>query len=437
MFLHKAKMIGANIGWLVGDRLFRMMIGVVVLGLVARYLGEDQFGLLNYAISLTAIFASVASLGMDGIVIREMVKSPEKVPLILGTAWCMRFLGGMVALALVVVLGWFSPNGSQITPLVFLIGLAFLPQAFEVIDLFFQKNIQSKYTVLAKTMALTLGSLVKILLVFYRAPTTLFALALCADAAFGAAALIWVYQRRQGQLRQWRPALAMARGLLRDCWPLILSGLLVALYVRVEQILVMNRLGSRSMGIYAASTKIADMWGYVPPLILSSLYPLLVAARQQGLGQYRKQMQLVFDLLTSLGLLVAVVASVSAAWLIPLIFGQAYADAAPILIVQAWTAPIVFSGSVRAQYLLLENLTVYHVWSAMVGIATNVSLALWLMPYYGARGAALAALGGYWISAWATSFIFPPLRDCGRMQTTALAAPLRWRKVFRSLRTQP
>jgi O-antigen/teichoic acid export membrane protein len=437
MFLHKARAIGANIGWLVGDRLFRMMIGVVVLGLVARHLGEEQFGLLNYAISLTAIFVSVANLGMDGIVIRELVKTPDKVTLIMGTAWCLRFVGGTVALALVAVLGWCSPNGNQLAPLVILIGLAFLPQAFDVIDLFFQKDIQSKYTVMAKMAAMTLGSTVKIGLVWYRAPTPLFALALLADAVFGAAALIWVYQRREGKLMRWRPAVDMARGLLRDSWPLILSGLLVALYVRVEQILVMNRLGSRSMGIYAASTKIADMWGFVPPLILSSLYPLLVAARQKGIGQYRKQMQLVFDVLTSLGFLVAVVVSVSATWLIPMIFGRAYAEAAPILIVQAWTAPIVFSGSVRAQYLLLENLTVYHVWSAILGIAANVSLALWLMPQYGARGAALGALGGYWISAWVTSFIFAPLRDCGHMQSTAFAAPLRWRKVFRSLRTQP
>src|SRR5436190_20843729 len=101
MALFRLNRVGQNIVWLVSDRVLRMALGVVVLGVVARYLGPAQFGVLNYAISLTAIFAAVASLGIDGIVIRELVKTPERTREIMGTAFALRMIGGVVAVGIV------------------------------------------------------------------------------------------------------------------------------------------------------------------------------------------------------------------------------------------------------------------------------------------------------------------------------------------------
>jgi O-antigen/teichoic acid export membrane protein len=202
---------------------------------------------------------------------------------------------------------------------------------------------------------------------------------------------------------------------------LILSGLLVAAYVRCERILVMNVLGRHESGIYYAAARFADVWVSVPGLILSSLYPLMVEWRRLSADRYAEAMQRTFDLLTGLGLAVAVGATVFGPWALALLFGSEYRAAGVILAIQAWSAPVVFSGAVRAQYFLLEQLTVYHIVSALLGIAMNVVLALSLMPRWGAVGAAVGAVAGYWTAGYATSWCFPRLRACGRMQTRGLS----------------
>jgi PST family polysaccharide transporter len=419
--------IGPNICWLVGDRLFRMAVGVFVLGFVARYLGTAQFGILNYAISLTAIFASVASLGIEGIVIREMVKNPKQTDLILGTALILRLLGGSLAALTVSLAAWITRKESadSIVPLIVVVSIAFLPQSFEVIDLWFQKHILSKFTVLAKAGAVLLGGGVKIFLVKVQAPLVWFCGAVLLDSILSAVALVCVFQGRGESVRRWAVSAALGRSILRDSWPLILSGLLVAIYMRVEQLLVMNMLGSASMGIYYASVRINEMWLFIPTYILSTIYPLMVDKRQTDLIGYHQRLQHAFDLLTGLGYLIALAVSWLAPAIIPWIYGVNFQTAVPILLIQAWTAPIIFSGTVRAQYLLLENRTIYHTWSALIGIGLNVTLALWWIPRLQARGAALAALVGYFVSAYLTSVLFGELRECAAIQTRAFLLPFR------------
>lgn len=426
--------IGSNLFWLVGNRLFRMLAGVIVLGYVGRYLGRAQFGELNYAINFAVIFAAIASLGAEGIVIRELVRFPEKTPIILGTAFVLRLVGGTIAFGAVYLAGLAGRAKDSLFPLMIVVGLAFWPQAFEVIDLWFQKNIQAKFTVVARGLAVLLGSGVKIGLVLAKAPLLWFAWSMVLDATLNASALIWVFNLRQQSLRDWRFDFSVARLIVRDSWPLILSGLLVSVYMRVEQFLVMNFLGSQSMGIYYSAVRINEMWAFIPVIILSTLYPILVEKRHQDAAGYKRQLQKVFDGLTGLGYLVAVGITLMAGHLIPWIYGAEFKDGVTVLMIQAWTAPLTFNSSVRAQYFLIENITIYHTWSALLGIVSNVTLAVLLMPRLGVAGAAIAALAGYWFSGYLTSFLFRQLRECGQMQTKALLLMFRLPTLIRNLR---
>lgn len=431
---HTQKRVTGNIAWLVGGHVFRMVVGLVVLGTVARYLGPDEFGILNYAIGLAVIFTSIATLGMEGIVIREMVKMPESVNTILGTSFVMRVVGSVLAVGTVFMTALLTRANPVTHPYIFLVSLAFLPQSFEVIDLWFQKNIQSKYTILARSAAVFVGAGVKICLVIWKASLTWFCIAYVLDFALIAVALGWIYLARGGNMEKWNFSAHVARHILRDSWPLIVSGCLIVAYMRVEQILVMNVLGSRSAGIYYASAKIMEIWALVPSFILTSIYPILVEKRKHAHAVYEKKLQVVFDVMSGMGYALALGVCLLAPVVIWLIYGPEYKAAVPVLMIQAWSAVIIFSGSVRGQYFLLENINIYHTWSALIGIVLNIALGLLLMRWIGTRGAALAALISYWISAYGTSYMFPRLRECASLQTRAFLLPFRVPEFLKSLR---
>lgn len=426
--------VGANVSWLVGIRIFRLVIGVVVLGAVGRYLGPEQFGVLNYAIALAAIFSVFATLGMDGIIIRELVARPTQTAQVMGTAFVLRLGGAMVAMLLVFVASIATRDSGQTTYLALLVSLCFLPGSLEVIELWFQKNIMARHTAMARIVATLLVSAGRLALVYYQAPLKYFALMQAVDALLGGLALVVAFKSRGQPITAWRFDRPVATTLLRDSWPLIASGFLVAIYTRVEQVLVKNVLGDYAVGIYYSAVRITEVWGFVPSAVLTTIYPMLVAKRRDAPETYHLRLQTVFDLLTGLGYAIAIGMTLLGPIAIPLIFGEKYREAIPILIIQAWVAPITCSALSRAQVMLLENKTIYHTPTALIGIAINIPLAIWLMSLTGSKGAAYAVLIASIFSGYLTSFLFPALRAYGAIQTKAFLLPFRLRKFVQTIK---
>src|SRR4051812_29342678 len=87
-----------NMGWLFFDKFIRLGSGLFVGAWVARYLGPEQFGLLNFSISFAALFGVAATLGLDGIVVRELVRTPSRRDDVLGSAFALKLAGGAVTL---------------------------------------------------------------------------------------------------------------------------------------------------------------------------------------------------------------------------------------------------------------------------------------------------------------------------------------------------
>ena len=430
MFSDKLKRLSANVFWLAFNRVFRMAVGVVVLGAVGRHLGPASFGVFNYAVNLATLFVSVATLGFEGIVIRELVRTPDRTNEILGTAFWLRLCGGLVGLVLVLLTGLVVQDSKVTLILALIVSMGFFPQSFEVIDLWFQKNIEAKFGVFARLFSVLLGAGIKLWFVAIRAPLSAFAVAVVLDAGIAAFALIAIYRWRGKSVMDWKYSSTLAMRILKDSWPLVLSGVLVGVYVRVEQFLVMSFLGERSMGIYFAALRVSETWAMIPMMLLSTVYPMLAAQRERNSENYRVAFQTIFDGLTILGFAIALVMSAISPWVVKALYGAQYSDAAAVLIVQAWCAPIVFSGSVRGQYFLLENLTIYHTFAALIGIAVNLAAGIILMARFGTVGAALGALIGYLVAGYVSSFLFASLRSCGAMQTKSFLWPFRFRSFL-------
>ena len=87
-----------NISWLFFDKIIRIFGGLVVGIWVARYLGPNDFGVLNYALAYITFFMLFVKLGLDQIVIREIVKRPKLTNYLLGTAFGLKLIGSIVAI---------------------------------------------------------------------------------------------------------------------------------------------------------------------------------------------------------------------------------------------------------------------------------------------------------------------------------------------------
>ena len=68
--------------------------------------------------------------------------------------------------------------------------------------------------------------------------------------------------------------------LLKESWPLILSGLVISVYMKIDQVMIKHLIDDNAVGIYAAAVKVSEIWYFIPVVIASSLFPAIINSRK-------------------------------------------------------------------------------------------------------------------------------------------------------------
>lgn len=417
----------SNTLWLFSDRLIRMGLGLVVGVWIARYLGPSGYGLLSFVGSLAMLFSAVALFGLESIVVKELVLAPEQRGQLLGSSFFIRLLSGLASYLMAVAAILVMRPGDQLALLMLLVlGSSLLFQAAEVIDLWFQSRVESRYSVLVRIGAFLASSLVKVICVLMDGGLLALAVATAIEAAIVPLGLLVAYRIKGGGLSTWSVDRGTVRRLLGSAAPMVLAGIVLMVYLRIDQVMLGWLSTQDQVGQYAAAVRISEVWFFVPAAIVSSLFPRIVQLRSSDEMQFRRKLQQLYGLLAFLGYAVALPTMLLAPWLIRLLFGNAYAPAGTLLAILIWAGLFANLSVARNAHLIALEQGQALLWCTMAGAVANVLLNLLLIPSCGATGAATATVVSYWIAAHGACYLVPGLRGIAAMVTRAMVVPKWW-----------
>ncbi|MEO7336462.1 MAG: flippase [Caldimonas sp.] len=432
-----ARAVLTNSAWLIADRIVRMGLGLLVTVWLARQFGPELFGVWNYAMAIALLFGVVATLGLDGVVVRELLRDKANAGAIMGTALALRAGAAVLALGgAVLVMLWTRPSQPLVVLLVALNAAVLVFQSAQVIEYHFQARMKSKPAVVAANAAFLVSTVCRVILLFLGASIEWFGAFLVFEAALGAALLYVVYRADVEDRQVWRVDLRMARRLLAESWPLILSGLAVIVYMRMDQVMLSSMVGDAAVGQFSAALRIAEVWYFIPMAIMTAAFPAMIQKRADGPQAFEAYVQRLYDMMAWLGLLVAASVTALAPSVVPLIYGPAYVEAATVLSIQIWAGVAVSMSFVHSKWLLSEGLQKYGLVYTLVGACVNISLNLVLIPRHGAVGAAWATL----ITQFAPLLIqlfFPKARRNFMLMLLTVGAPWRLLLSMRIRKEQP
>ena len=424
---HKLQNIIVNIGWLFGDKILRMGVGLLVGVWLARYLGPAQFGQLNYALAFVALFGAVANLGQNGILVRDLVKEPETASVTLGTAFLMQIIGGLLAYSLAVMaISFAQPDGGLSRMMVSVLGMAMVFKAAEVVKTWFEAQVQSKYAVWVENCIFLILSIVKVCLILAHAPIMAFVWVILAEGILVAVGLLGVYTLSGGVLRAWRVRLDRGIILLKEGWPLILSGLTVMVYMRIDQIMLGQMLDDDAVGIYTAAVRISEVWYFIPIAVVASVFPAILEAKKLDESLYYQRLQKLYDLMVLLALAVAIPMTFLSDWLVSLLFGPSFAQAGTALAIHIWGGLFVFLGVASGNWLLAENLQRFSFYRTFWGCIVNIGANCVLIPHYGIAGAATGTILSQGVAAYLFDITNSKTRNMFWMKTKSFAPFLKY-----------
>lgn len=382
-----------------GEKVLRMFVGLFVGVWVARYLGPERYGLFSYVQSFVGLFTVLSTLGLDSIVVRELVKDDSHKEALLSTTFVLKLCAAFLTVLLLGVAICFTSNDAFVNKMVFIVASAVFFQSFNVIDMFFQAKVLSRYVVYANTVSLCVSSLLKVVCIFYQAPLIAFVWIVLFDSMVLALGLIYFYAR----FTRWNIHFkvfdaAVAKALLQNAWPLILSGLVVSIYMKIDQVMIQEMLGSEAVGQYAAAVRISEAWYFIPMVIASSLFPAIVNAKQVSEELYYTRLQRLYALLAWIAIVIALLITFLNDWVIHLLYGSQYNQSSSVLTIHIWAGVFVSLGVASSQWFISENLQTLAFWRTFYGMLCNIILNIILIPKYNIQGAAIATLLSYLVA---------------------------------------
>jgi len=388
-----------NGSWLILDKVVRILTGIIVSASVARYLGPGQFGELAYVIACLTFFYAIATLGVENIVVRDLAQDPDKAPAVLGTTMLMRFVVGIVcAIAAIGLLVW--SDGLHSEPVILaLLACGFLIfQAADVVDLWFQSQIQSGYSVKIRLINYLFFSALKVALILTQSPLVAFASIYSIEAVATGLSLVGTYywasvKQVFGSFDQRKLLLvkmALAIDILKESWPFILSALTVAISTRIDIVLIKYFLGGESVGIYTTAQTLVTIGTILPGILFSSVLPTLSRFKVDDHPRFIQSLQKLYQVAVLWGIGSSIALILFANWIVVLIYGQAYESAGEVLKVLSIANVFTSLGIVQAQWLFSEKGNrILFIQTLIAGVSAFI-LNLVFIPLWGLLGAAIA-----------------------------------------------
>lgn len=394
-----------NINWLFFDKAIQMIVAFFVGVWVIRYLGPERYGVLSYVVAFVALFGFISKLGMDGVAVREFVKNPKKKREIFWTLCFLRVIAGFFAfISSVTVIFFIKQGDALIFWLAVIIALGFIFQVSDIFDFWFQSQVASKYAVYIRSAVTILSGAIRIALVLMKSSLFAFAWVMLLEVVLTFVGFVVIFLKKKEKISVPKIDFSIGKQILSDSWPLILSGVAVTIYMKIDQIMIGSMLNNELLGNYSAAVSLSEMWYFFPTVIASSVFPAVLYARKHDESLYIKRLQDLYDLMMWSSVAFAVPVSIFSKNIISLLFGQQYDQAALVLSIYVWAGVAVSLGVASSNYLIAENLTKVSFYRTFFGAVLNVFLNLILIPRYGIIGSAIATLASYTVATFSVIF---------------------------------
>jgi O-antigen/teichoic acid export membrane protein len=372
------------------------MLGLITMAMIARHIGPEAFGIWNFSIALTTIAGGLAVLGLDKVVVKELVSLPEQQDTIISTALFMRLLAGGSSFVLCILIVALTKKHEFIYLLcTFITGLNIVLQSFDVFDYFYQAQNELQRVIIPKVTMFILFCVIKLVFITLNGSLLTFVWLSFVELLLTYLLIFIFYIRRYKTRFLSSVNLQEARRLIKYSWPLMFTGLLILLYMKSDQLMLDTFGNAVQLGEYAAAARISELWYAIPTVIATALLPGLIRKRDTDISQYHHAVEKWLRLSFWASLSIAVIMTFAGNQLISTLYGAQYPQSGFILTIHIWANIPVFICTVMMQYLIVEGAYKANLYATIAGIIVNVVINILLIPSMGGAGAAIATVASY------------------------------------------
>jgi len=388
--LSKNKFI-SNTNWLLFKNIYSMLLSLLVGSLSVRYLGPSNYGLIGYGASLVSLFTSISQLGLNNIIMNELVKKPEEKGKTLGTALVMRLAASCTSfLCVLIFVSIVEPDNKILLIVTALQAFAIICNTYELLNEWFLSELKAKVYVIAASVGVTIVGVWKIILLMLGASVQWFAASTTIQALVCGGIILVIFMKQKQFVLGF--SIACAKELFGRSKHYIISGLAIALYTQMDKVMLGKMMGEREVGLYTSAMTIAMLWEFIPTSIINSARAVILERKNKDSADYLKLFQMLLLGISVMGICVGIGIQIFGKYIILLLYGKDYIEAVPLLQILIWSTSFAMLGLARGVWNVAEDKNQYVKYYTIIGGIFNLIFNYFAIQVWGMAGAAIGTL---------------------------------------------
>lgn len=402
-----------NAKWIVICKVMQSLLQLVVGMITARFLGPSNYGLIKYAASVVAFAVPFMRLGFDATLVHELVESPQKESEIMGTSLIMNLISGFICVGGVTAFSCIFDAGEKEKILVCLLySISLIFAALEMIQYWFQYKLKSKQSSLVMLGAYCVVTVYKIILLITSKSVYWFAVSNSVEYAVIAISLIAIYLKNGGKLSF---SFKKGKEMLGKSKHYIFASLMIVVLQNTDHIMITSISGTAENGFYSAAITCTTIVQFVYLAIVDSFRPVILEKKKENSADFELNVSRLYCITQYLTVAQSIVFTVFAKLIVFVLYGENYMASVPVLQILIWYFSFSIMGTVRNVWILAEQKQKYLWIINLSGAVLNVILNAFLIPAWGACGAAAASLVTQFVMNFVLGFIIKPIRENNRL----------------------
>ncbi len=398
------KRILENTGWMLFDKVFILLLNLIVTVRIANYYGAIGYGTYQYAVSVVALFEILVTF-VDARVVKKRytTENPEEL---VWNATITRMLFSSFSLIGGIIYLLFSGENGEYTAifLVLLVNAIILNLRFGMSNRY-EYLLKSKKVIIASNIALTIGGLFQLIAVSLHLSILAIAVITALSSLISFVIVYVQYRKEFGRLIQGRYRKDLIFSLVKESLPLAIAASCAIIYSRCDSIMIGNMLSKEQVGIYAIAVKLISVVQIGIAPVRESVYPKMIELYNTNREQYAKR----YVQITAIMTWIFITGVLTSFVVLPFAFRflkSEYANAFPIYRIYVIGTFFMYNASLRAGHYTLINRGNVLMYSQMVSVVLNLILNYVLIKTVGIFGAAVATVLTQGISLLVSNLFF-------------------------------
>jgi O-antigen/teichoic acid export membrane protein len=357
---------------------------------LARYLGKNLFGLYGFIFAYLTIFDVIIDFGLTHILVRDISRDESKAALLVGNAFILRLFIVFLCLAASWITAIFLGYSQDVRFLIFVASFALFLQLRSIFEVIFRVRLKMQYPALETIIRASCYGLLVLLIIYFKCSLLFVLLANIISGVVGLAFLI------TASIRYLKPKLklepAVAKYLLKQSFPLMLSTIFIFLYYRIDVVMLSKMKSFTDIGFYTASTRLVESLVIFPVTIVISVLPVISEAFKTNKEIFRQICDKVFVFLFAIALPICILTTFFSRQIIGLLYGAEFQPAYLALRILIWADFFIFILYLSTQILISIEKQYVDAVISLCMISFNIILNLFLIPKFSYIGSSIAVL---------------------------------------------